>query len=275
MIWRRKKTAENRDDQRQPRKEQGGKSARNEPGLVRLYGDRANDGAVQLSFTLPVPCGDKAKVAAELMCQKMNLKDPKIIHMEAMSENYTFFVVYAVCSAEVDFSRIELPKLDYPLYTMDQVNDLVMKKLGRKLVVLGACIGSDAHTVGIDAIFNMKGYLGDYGLERYSCFDAKNLRAQVDTKAFIEKIIEHKADAILVSRVVTQRDEHIKELTKLLDEIHDNHIIPTYILKICGGPRLDHRTAIDIGYDAGFGQGTKPSQVASYIATELVHRLQD
>lgn len=278
MFWRKKNTAEAQDEQA-PRRGRGGRQQTPrqivEPGVVSLYGDRENDGAVQLSFTLPVPAGDKAKVVAEMFCEKMNLKDPKVIHMEAMSDSFTFFVVYAVSDAKIDFKNVEVPVLDYPLYTMAQVNELVMKKIGRKIVVLGACIGSDAHTVGIDAIFNMKGYLGDYGLERYSCMEAKNLRAQVDTKDFVKKIIEYKADAILVSRVVTQRDAHITELTKLLDEIYDNEIIPGYILKICGGPRLDHRTALDIGYDAGFGPGTKPSQVASYIATELVHRLQD
>ena len=39
--------------------------------------------------------------------------------------------------------------------------------LGRKLVVVGACIGTDAHTVGIDAILNIKGFAGEKGLEYY------------------------------------------------------------------------------------------------------------
>jgi beta-lysine 5,6-aminomutase beta subunit len=49
--------------------------------------------------------------------------------------------------------------------------------------VLGACTGSDAHAVGIDAIMNMKGFAGDYGLERYPWLDARNLGAQVENAA--------------------------------------------------------------------------------------------
>jgi beta-lysine 5,6-aminomutase beta subunit len=41
------------------------------------------------------------------------------------------------------------------------------QRLGRKMVVVGACIETDAHTVGIDAIMNMKGYNGHKGLESY------------------------------------------------------------------------------------------------------------
>ena len=29
--------------------------------------------------------------------------------------------------------------------------------------IVGACTGTDAHTVGIDAIMNMKGYAGHFG----------------------------------------------------------------------------------------------------------------
>lgn len=266
MIWNR-----NKDKNSNNRRNRRGEGS--EPGRVKLYGDQIGDGAVQLSFTLPVPAGDKAKVAAELFCGKMRLRNAKIIHMEAMSENFTFFVAYAQSDVEVDYARIHVPRLEYPQYSFDDINDLLKKRLKRKLVVLGACIGSDAHTVGIDAIFNMKGYLGDYGLERYPMMEAINLRAQVDVDVLVQKIIEKKADAVLVSRVVTQRDEHIVQLKKFLDALAANPDVPKNLIKICGGPRLDHKTAIEIGYDAGFGQGTKPGQVASYLTTEIFKRL--
>ena len=47
-------------------------------------------------------------------------------------------------------------------------------------MVVGACTGSDAHTVGIDAILNYKGYAGDKGLESYKGFEVYNLGAQVE-----------------------------------------------------------------------------------------------
>lgn len=59
--------------------------------------------------------------------------------------------------------------------SMDQIDELVKERIGRKIRVAGACIGTDAPTVGIDAILNMKGYKGDYGLERYREFETFNL----------------------------------------------------------------------------------------------------
>lgn len=243
------------------------------PDKVKLYGDVMGDGVVQLSFTIPMPACDEARVAAQMFAQNMGLKDAKVLHMEAMDEQFTYFVVYAVCPAEVDVSQIQVPKLDYPQYSFDEINDMIKKKVGRKIVILGACIGTDAHTVGIDAIFNMKGYMGHHGLERYPMFDAVNLRAQVDIHDLANTVAEKQADAVLVSRVVTQRDSHIVEFKKFLDELNNRSDIPKNLIKICGGPRITHKEAAELGYDAGFGPGTLPSEVASYIASEVVNRV--
>lgn len=241
-------------------------------GKVKLYGDRTGDGSLQLSFTLPVPTCEEARVAAQLAAEKMGLKDVSVIHMEAMDRGFTFFVVYARCDVEIDMAEIKVPKLDHPQYGFDEVNAMLKERFDRKIVVLGACIGSDAHTVGIDAIFNMKGYLGSYGLERYPTMQALNLRAQVDTRDLVRKIVELKADAVLISRVVTQRDEHVMELKKFLEELSRTDGVPEHLIKICGGPRITHKLAAEIGYDAGFGPGTKPGEVASYIAAEIISR---
>ncbi|HXE73078.1 MAG TPA: hypothetical protein VNO81_10495, partial [Candidatus Nitrosotenuis sp.] len=45
------------------------------------------------------------------------------------------------------------------------------------------------------------------------------------------------------------------------------------LLLICGGPRLNHALAKEVGFDAGFGPGTSPRQVASFIAVEMAARL--
>lgn len=240
---------------------------------VRCYGDLINDGAIQMSFTLPVPSGPEAKVAAKQMIEKMGLKNVKVIHSEAMSAQYTFFVVYAISEFEIDYTKIDVPKLEYPEYTFDEVNFILKDDIGRTITVLGACIGSDAHTVGIDAIFNMKGYLGNYGLERYSQINALNLRAQVDVNDLADKVVETQADAVLISRVVTQRDEHITEMKKFLEVLKTKENVPEHLVTICGGPRVDNALAKEMGFDAGFGPGTLPSQVASFITHELVKRI--
>ena len=93
-----------------------------------------------------------------------------------------------------------------------------MEVLGRKIVVVGACTGSDAHTVGIDAILNMKGYAGEKGLEAYKSFEAYNLGAQVENDQLLERAQALSADSILVSQVITQRNCH-KENGRALIEL--------------------------------------------------------
>ena len=44
---------------------------------------------------------------------------------------------------------------------------------------------------------------------------------------------------------------------------------------ICGGPRVTNLLASELGYDAGFGRGTLPSEVAAFIAVTLAHRLRE
>jgi beta-lysine 5,6-aminomutase beta subunit len=139
-------------------------------------------------------------------------------------------------------------------------------------VVLGACTGSDAHAVGIDAIMNMKGFAGDYGLERYACFEARNLGAQVENAALARACLEHGADAVLVSQVVTQRDVHKENARQLLDEL-GRVGVRGRVITLLGGPRIDHRLALELGFDAGFGPGTRPSDVANYLVGEVLRRL--
>ena len=123
-----------------------------------------------------------------------------------------------------------------------------------------------------NAIFNAKGFAHDWGFERYSGMEAHNLRAQVAVEDLARKVSELKADAVLVSRVVTQRDEHVVELKNFLEALKKGEGVAPHLVKICGGPRISHQEATSWGYDAGFGPGTKPSQVASFIVHELVKR---
>ena len=118
---------------------------------------------------------------------------------------------------------------------------------------------------------NMKGFAGHYGLERYEGIEAHNLGSQVPNEELVAKAIELKADAILVSQVVTQKDVHIPNLTQLVDILEAEGIRENTIL-VCGGPRINHELAKELGYDAGFGAGTFAEDVATFIVTEMVKR---
>jgi beta-lysine 5,6-aminomutase beta subunit len=243
------------------------------PGtLVRPYGDRQDDGVLQLSFVLPVPAGERAREAAAEVARKLGLTQVLVASMEAAAERYTFFVVYGRTEVAVDLSTLEVAEVVTRKKGFDELNEFALHEIGRRLVVLGACTGSDAHAVGIDAIMNMKGFAGDYGLERYPCFEAVNLGAQVENLALAREAVERGADAVLVSQVVTQRDVHRDNARRLVDELTRLGRRSQVIL-LLGGPRIDHKLALELGYDAGFGPGTKPSDVANYLVGEVLRRM--
>lgn len=239
--------------------------------LIKPYGDTTNDGAVQLSFTLPVKGGGVAREAAKRLCEQMNLENAQIVYMKDLGGGYTFFNVYAKVKEPLDISGISVPEAKIPTWDRETVNQIAAEKLGRRITVVGACTGTDAHTVGLDAILNMKGFHGDFGLERYAAYNVYNLGAQVPNEVLIAKAREVKADAILVSQIVTQKNIHLQNLTSLVDLLEAEGIRDQVIL-ICGGPRLTHELAVELGFDAGFGPGTVPSEVAAYILSEQLQR---
>lgn len=243
-----------------------------EKHLIRPYGDRRDDGMVQLSFTLPVQASEKAREAAAVFCRKMGFTDVKVAAAERAADAYTFFVVYARSPVVLDYAELDVPEVAIKKLSFDELNKHIEKNVGRKVVVFGACTGTDTHTVGIDAILNMKGFSGDYGLERYPWFEAYNLGSQVPNADLIRRAREKHADAILVSQVVTQRDVHKENSRQFIEEAKQQGVYGKMTL-LLGGPRVDHRLAIELGFDAGFGPGTKPSNVANFIVHQVLQRL--
>ena len=238
---------------------------------IKPYGDTMNDGKTQVSFTLPIPCGNEAIEAAKQLMKKMGFENPQVVFYKELTAGFTFFNCYGSCVHTVDFTTIHVPKVEATTWDMHQTDEYIKENVGRKLVVVGASTGTDAHTVGIDAIMNMKGYAGHYGLERYEGFEAYNLGSQVPNDEFIAKAIELKADALLVSQTVTQKDVHIQNLVELVEMLEAEGLRSKVIL-CCGGPRINHELAKELGYDAGFGMNSYADDVASFIAQEFVRR---
>ena len=197
---------------------------------VKPYGDTMNDGKVQVSFTLPVPNGAEAEEAAKLLMKKMGFENPLVAFAKELTPGFTFFNCYGNLTHTVDYSNIYVPKVESNTMDMHECDEYIKENIGRKLVLVGASTGTDAHTVGIDAIMNMKGYAGHYGLERYDMVEAYNLGSQVPNEEFLAKAIELKADAILVSQTVTQKDVHIQNLTELIELMEAEGLIMMQVL---------------------------------------------
>ncbi|MDI9472182.1 MAG: hypothetical protein GX260_04245 [Tissierellia bacterium] len=238
---------------------------------VRPYGDTMNDGKVQMSFTLPVKNEERAAEAARVLARKMGLVEPLVAERKTLDDEFTFFVVYGKLTHSVNYEEVQVDAVEIETMTMDETDAFIRENFGRKLVVIGASTGTDAHTVGIDAIMNMKGYAGHFGLERYEMFDAYNLGSQVSNEEFIAKAVELKADILLVSQTVTQKDIHIQNLSELVELMEAENLRDKVIL-VAGGPRISHELAKELGYDAGFGPGQYADDVATFAVEEMVAR---
>ena len=122
---------------------------------VKPYGDTMNDGKVQVSFTLPVPNGAEAEEAAKLLMKKMGFENPLVAFAKELTEGFTFFNCYGNLTHTVDYSNIYVPKVESNTMDMHECDEYIKENIGRKLVLVGASTGTDAHTVGIDAIMNL------------------------------------------------------------------------------------------------------------------------
>src|SRR3954447_1883301 len=242
--------------------------------MLRPHGDTTGDGMVQVSFTLPMSSlGAHAKVAegaAAQLANKMGIDPALVVHAKPMGPDFTFFVVYGRVNHLVDTSQVRVVERDYPLLGPKEVNLAIRKGLRRRLVVVGACIGTDAHTVGIDAILNIKGFAGEKGLEYYRELRVVNLGAQVSVPHLVERSLAERADAVLVSQVVTQRDAHLMNTREMSAAFREAFPPDRRPLLVVGGPRFDEAMAAALGVDRVFTRGTTPGEVASYVVHRLV-----
>jgi len=240
---------------------------------VRPYADHLGDGIVQLSFTLPVPYGLAARKAAQEWAAKIGFEHPEVVHYQELTPGYTYFVMFAESKQTVDYESLSQEGFDIEYMGEEEIESFAAQRIGRPIVVVGAATGTDTHSVGIDAMLNLKGFHGHHGLEGYKAFETHNLGSQVPNSVLVARAIELRADAILVSQTVTQQNLHIANLTELVEIVEAEGARKQLILT-CGGPRVSNELAKELGFDAGFSKGTYPYHVASFIVRELAARIE-
>ena len=67
-------------------------------------------------------------------------------------------------------------------------------------------------------------------------------------------------------------DARLQPVLVELVELLEAEGLRNKVILACGGPRISHELAQELGYDAGFGMNTYADDVASYIAQEYVRR---
>ncbi|MGD0998482.1 MAG: OAM dimerization domain-containing protein [Thermoleophilia bacterium] len=239
--------------------------------IVRPYGDTRDDGVMQLSFTLPIAYSVKAADVGKQFIEKLGLRDVGVAECKAIDPGFTFYVAYGRTETGIDPDEVKGDYLEVEAMDYYAINAFIKEHLGRKLSVVGAAIESDAHTVGIDAILNMKGFAGNYGFERYPEMEVVNMGSQIPCEQLLRTALDRRADAILVSQIVTQKNIHVQNLTKMIELLEAEGVRERFVL-VVGGPRINNAFAKELGYDAGFGLRTTPVEVASFLAQEVARR---
>lgn len=237
--------------------------------MLKPYGERRDDGRVQLSFVLPIPASVNPKHAARNLLLKMGLLEPLISYCDLIGSDLYRIVAYAKTPCAVNVSEVTADPGESR--SPAEIDALIEQRLKRRAIIIGATIGADAHSVGLDAILNAKGYAGSPGLESYKGFVVHNLGSQIECEELLRRATELKADAILISQVVTHNDSHRRTLREFKLQM-SNWPSSTPSVVIIGGPRISEELATEMGFDAAFGAGTTPAEVATAIATLVLRQ---
>ena len=87
-----------------------------------------------------------------------------------------------------------------------------------------------------------------------------NLGAQVSVPQLVERAREEKADAVLVSQVVTQRDAHLLNTREMSAAFRESYPPDRRPLLIVGGPRFDETMAAELGSTASSPAVRRPAR---------------
>ena len=136
----------------------------------------------------------------------------------------------------------------------------------KKLKCVAATVGEDEHSVGMREIIDIK----HGGIEKWG-FACEYLGTSVPVEKVLDAAIEHAAQIVLISTIITHGDMHRNNMEKLADLAVEKGVRDKLIL-ISGGTQVTDELARSWGMDAGFGRGTKGIAVASFIVEAMRER---
>ena len=221
------------------------------------------DGTLVVDMTLPIDARH-AKAAASVIGTKMNLKDVEVIHTEILHPSEgTRIQIKGKVNFDIDITTLTLPK--EPVVMSDEAIRTFFKI--HPLKIIAGTAGEDEHSVGLREIIDIK----HGGIEKYG-IDVDYLGTSVPIQKFIDAAIETKADAILMSTIISHDDVHYKNMKKL-HEYAIERGVRSRLLLIVGGTQVTNKLACLQGMDAGFGRGTKGSHVATFLLKKMEETL--
>ncbi|MEG1255441.1 D-ornithine 4,5-aminomutase subunit OraE [Clostridium sp.] len=237
------------------------KASKNE-GTIIPEVEWKNDGYV--SVTLFITEEERIAEAAALeMGRNMNLTDVEVIHKQIMQDaEGTLVEIKGKVNFAIKKAELKVPEKQ-ELLADDVMRDYVRNN---PLKVVAATVGEDEHSVGLREIIDIK----HGGIERYG-IDVVYLGTSCPVEKLIDAAIETKAQAIIMSTIITHNDIHTKNMKKIHDLCIEKGVRDKFII-CCGGTQVTNEVAVANGMNAGFGRGTHGNNVASFIIETLMNK---
>jgi D-ornithine 4,5-aminomutase subunit beta len=233
-----------------------------EKGLIKPEVQWAGDGFVVVTMFLPA-AERVAEFAALELAKAMNLQEPEVIHKQVMHPaEGTLVEVRGKLEASVDPATLVIPA-EVELVPEDEIRAFV-KERGLKCVA--ATVGNDEHSVGMREIIDIK----HGGIEKFG-IECDYLGTSVPVDKLLDAAIEHAADVVLLSTIISHGDIHRQNMEKINDLAVEKGVRDKLLL-IAGGTQVTDELAKQWGMDAGFGRGTHGHNVASFIVEALRDR---
>ncbi len=235
-----------------------------ERGLIKPEVEWTGDGIVVVTMFLPA-AEPVAKAAALEIGRAMNLDDCEVVHSRVMHPaEGTLIELKGRLDVAVDPATLVVP--EPPEVLSDEEIRAFVRERGVRAVA--ATVGEDEHSVGMREIIDIK----HGGLEKWG-FAVTYLGTSVPVDKVLDAAIEHAAQAVLISTIITHADVHRENMRKLADLAVEKGVRDRLLL-IAGGTQVTDAMARECGLDAGFGRGTHGHEVASFIVRALEKREQ-
>jgi len=233
-----------------------------ERGLVKPEVEWAGDGYV--AVTMFLPASERVAEAAALeIGRSMNLTEVEVIHKAVMHPaEGTLVEIKGVLDVAIDPATLIITEPVPPL-SDEEIREFVASK---NLRCVAATVGQDEHSVGMLEIVDIK----HGGLEKWG-FSATYLGTSVPVEKVLDAAIEHAAQIVLISTIITHGDMHRNNMEKLADLAAEKGVRDKLLL-IAGGTQVTDEQAKSWGMDAGFGRRTKGIDVASFIVKTMRER---
>ncbi len=220
----------------------------------------AGDGILIVDITLPTSM-KYAEAAALEIAKKMNIIDAEVIHKEKLHDSEaTRIQVKGRVDFEINLEELTLPE-EPDILSDEEIKEHIKNN---PMTIIAGTVGEDEHSVGLREIIDIK----HGGIEKYG-INCIYLGTSVPITKLVDAAIEAKADAILMSTIISHDEVHYKNMKKTHEYAKEKGVREKLII-LSGGTQVTPDLARKNGMDEGFGRGTKGQHVASFLVKKRV-----